>query len=279
MTHDDTAGLESGDRDGDAPTDKTALRVRYEAFGFRVPAPGRVRVENAIYGGLTLALRPAAEQCAAAFDAVVSSVPQSGHSQPSTSPSTSPDRRRVRRRRRADRPFRYYRGSPRVRPARPRRASGRRRPRDRLGADRGPPGRSRRGDARRTPRYARRPGRRRSDSRPTPLTAGRTSSIPVLDVASTVIADRRPQRDGPARCDHPLTCRSGGCLSAVKRPKTDLRGWVRADLNCRPPPCQGGVITCLDHEPGLVHVRWPSPQLNLSERTLGGALLRVCSAL
>jgi hypothetical protein len=25
--------------------------------------------------------------------------------------------------------------------------------------------------------------------------------------------------------------------------------WVGADLNRRPPPCQGGVITSLDHQP------------------------------
>ena len=28
-----------------------------------------------------------------------------------------------------------------------------------------------------------------------------------------------------------------------------VRKWVRADLNRRPPPCQGGVIARLDHEP------------------------------
>ena len=31
--------------------------------------------------------------------------------------------------------------------------------------------------------------------------------------------------------------------------KEELASWVRADLNRRSPPCQGGVITGLDHEP------------------------------
>ena len=65
--------------------------------------------------------------------------------------------------------------------------------------------------------------------------------------------DRGLEFDGPAHRDHPLvpakepTQKARVCGSAVH--KTDLRGWVGADLNCRPPPCQGGVITSLDHQP------------------------------
>ena len=53
MINSDTAGLNSGDRDGDGEgeqADKAALRARWEGFEFRVPVPGRVRVENASYG-------------------------------------------------------------------------------------------------------------------------------------------------------------------------------------------------------------------------------------
>ena len=33
----------------------------------------------------------------------------------------------------------------------------------------------------------------------------------------------------------------------------EARKWVGADLNCRPPPCQGGVITGLDYQPAGAH--------------------------
>ena len=54
--------------------------------------------------------------------------------------------------------------------------------------------------------------------------------------------------------------RSGGMDHAGASTKVATVGiegvkkWVRADLNCRPPPCQGGVITSLDHEPSLALV-------------------------
>ena len=47
MTDYDDSGQESTDYE---PTTKAQLRAQWEAFEFRVPAPGAVRVENASYG-------------------------------------------------------------------------------------------------------------------------------------------------------------------------------------------------------------------------------------
>ncbi len=44
--------------------------------------------------------------------------------------------------------------------------------------------------------------------------------------------------------------------------------WVGADLNCRPPPCQGGVITRLDHQPGVLRT---SPNAETREEEWVGA--------
>ena len=44
MQADDTSGQETGE------PSKTELRAQWEGFEFRVPAPGRVRVENVSYG-------------------------------------------------------------------------------------------------------------------------------------------------------------------------------------------------------------------------------------
>ena len=41
-----------------------------------------------------------------------------------------------------------------------------------------------------------------------------------------------------------------GVLRTSSNVETREEEWVGADLNCRPPPCQGGVITRLDHQPG-----------------------------
>ena len=44
-------------------------------------------------------------------------------------------------------------------------------------------------------------------------------------------------------------------MPACTDDRTAKSEWVRADLNCRPPPCQGGVITSLDHEPACACLR------------------------
>ena len=39
--------------------------------------------------------------------------------------------------------------------------------------------------------------------------------------------------------------------------------WAGSDLNQRPPPCQGGILTKLDHRPIIPIIRLPLNRLNM----------------
>jgi hypothetical protein len=70
----------------------------------------------------------------------------------------------------------------------------------------------------------------------------------------------------------PLTCRkvkgNGAKHTEIKTKTTTQNAkWAGSDLNQRPPPCQGGILTKLDHRPLTQIIRLPLNRLNIYSPT------------